>query len=132
MTDKKCGKCNETLDTGADNFGLVAFDKSWHKNCFACNKCGARLFSFSKFFEDSNKPGFPVCAGCQKTQNPMCSGCLKRIEDNTNVMAQGKHFHRRCFVCAHCNQNLSDDFFEDSGRLWHLMCFQAHLDGKKP
>jgi len=126
MTDKQsvtCKQCAKVIDNAAAGYAINALDASWHKECFNCSKCGNRLFSFAKFF---NQGGYPVCKRCNDLKATDCGACGKKIEGKS-LQAHGKNWHPSCFQCHGCAGGLSQEvgFFEDEGRLWHLECFAA-------
>lgn len=142
MGNLVCGQCGESLDENS-KFAINAFQKVWHKECFKCEQCGERIFSFAKFFD--NGEGKPKCAVCYKKKAPTCGVCKKTIEGEFRS-AHDDTFHEACFVCAHCKKPFGEEgkfcffiffcllfflfsslsilgSFEDEGKLWHLECF---------
>jgi len=113
-----CAACHKDITN--ESYAIMALGKRFHKECFKCNRCGQRLFSFAKFFQDDN--GMPLCAKCNTQDMPRCAGCGKPITSRY-IVAAGKSFHPDCCVCAGCHQPFGPEgFFEDGGKLWHLNC----------
>eukprot|EP00727_Mastigamoeba_balamuthi_P009993 m51a1_g5616 putative lim zinc finger domain containing protein (167) ;mRNA; f:753914-754552 len=117
-TGPMCYGCGKMV-VPSDSYAISALGGNWHKDCFKCSKCGEKLFSFSKFFEDN---GRPVCNKCNHKQVPFCASCHEKV-DGEYVMTNNKPFHKACFKCAKCGQQFGEDgFYEDRGKLWHLTC----------
>lgn len=115
-----CALCRQSITN--ESFAISALGKKWHKECFKCNRCGQRLFSFAKFFEDDN--GMPLCARCNVKDMPRCAVCGKPIEGRY-IVGGNKSYHPDCCRCAGCGQPFGPEgFFEDGGKLWHLNCAQ--------
>lgn len=115
-----CAACHEAITN--ESFAISALGKKFHKECFKCARCGQRLFSFAKFFEDEN--GMPLCARCNSQDMPHCAGCGKPIMGKY-IVAANKSYHPDCCRCAGCGQPFGPEgFFEDGGKLWHLNCAQ--------
>eukprot|EP01095_Lingulamoeba_sp_RSL-Kostka_P009599 TRINITY_DN3335_c0_g1_i4.p1 TRINITY_DN3335_c0_g1~~TRINITY_DN3335_c0_g1_i4.p1 ORF type:complete len:121 (-),score=10.84 TRINITY_DN3335_c0_g1_i4:175-537(-) len=114
-----CPHCNGIVDLMQPGYSINALNKYWHKECFKCNKCGIRLFSFSKFFDDN---GFPMCAKCNKESSLDCFVCNLKITESY-LTADENPVHVDCFKCCHCNVAFDGGFFEDEGKLWHLECY---------
>jgi len=113
-----CALCHK--DITSESYAIMALGKRFHKECFKCNRCGQRLFSFAKFFQDDN--GMPLCAKCNTQDMPRCSQCGKPVTGRY-IVAAGKSFHPECCVCAGCGQPFGPEgFFEDGGKLWHINC----------
>eukprot|EP01107_Rhizomastix_libera_P018232 TRINITY_DN922_c0_g1_i1.p1 TRINITY_DN922_c0_g1~~TRINITY_DN922_c0_g1_i1.p1 ORF type:complete len:212 (-),score=47.50 TRINITY_DN922_c0_g1_i1:68-682(-) len=111
-----CKACNRNI-TAAE--GVVnALDASWHKDCFKCKICKTKIFSFAKFGE---LDGFPICLNCARASVPNCSGCRKAIE-GPHVVVGDRHFHEKCLICANCKRPAKKDFYEDGGKIYHLVC----------
>lgn len=112
-----CGLCGKGIS--ATTIAVTALGKKWHKECFKCKKCGNKLFSFSKFYEEDN---LPVCSNCFKKTLPYCAGCHKQITTQYTKYG-GRNWHNECMKCAGCGKVFNgESFFEDGGKLWHLNC----------
>ncbi|XP_035227873.1 LIM domain kinase 1-like, partial [Stegodyphus dumicola] len=46
---------------------------------------------------------------------PICSGCNRNIEDEECIQACDKDWHRSCFKCSLCQQQMIGTFFEKDG-----------------
>jgi len=113
-----CAYCLK--DIYNESYAIMALGKRFHKDCFKCNRCNQRLFSFAKFYQDDN--GMPLCAKCNAQDVPQCAECGKPCTGRY-IIAAGKAFHQGCCVCAGCHQPFGPEgFYEDCGKLWHLNC----------
>ena len=113
-----CALCHRDITN--ESYAIMALGKRFHKECFKCNRCGQRLFSFAKFFQDDN--GMPLCAKCNTKDMPRCSVC-KRPITGRYIVAAGRNFHPECCVCAGCGKPFGPEgFFEEAGEMWHLEC----------
>jgi len=115
-----CALCQRDITN--ESYAIMALGKRFHKECFKCNRCGQRLFSFAKFYQDDN--GMPLCAKCNSQDMPVCAACGKPVTGRY-IVAAGRSFHPNCCVCAGCHKPFGPEgFFEDGGKLWHLNCAQ--------
>eukprot|EP01120_Amphizonella_sp_Union-15-10_P006331 TRINITY_DN2015_c0_g1_i1.p1 TRINITY_DN2015_c0_g1~~TRINITY_DN2015_c0_g1_i1.p1 ORF type:complete len:132 (-),score=12.49 TRINITY_DN2015_c0_g1_i1:80-475(-) len=120
-----CGYCNHAISDSDTKYCIRACGTIFHKECFVCQECHTRLFSFSKFFDVGGKP---MCGPCYSNRkNPTCYVCRKPI-DGTYTLAGPQEFkvHDGCFHCAGCGGPFDDGtgFTEDEGRFWHLLCLE--------
>eukprot|EP01121_Diplochlamys_sp_Union-15-3_P011484 TRINITY_DN3338_c0_g1_i1.p1 TRINITY_DN3338_c0_g1~~TRINITY_DN3338_c0_g1_i1.p1 ORF type:complete len:145 (+),score=13.89 TRINITY_DN3338_c0_g1_i1:47-436(+) len=118
-----CGYCHNPI-TNAKTC-VQACGTTFHKECFVCQSCHVRLFSFSKFIEDKGKP---ICATCHANKNnPTCFICKKLIEGNYTLAGpQEFKVHDHCFKCNGCGLSFTSEtgFTEDEGKFWHLSCLR--------
>eukprot|EP01119_Soliformovum_irregulare_P004492 TRINITY_DN15516_c0_g1_i1.p1 TRINITY_DN15516_c0_g1~~TRINITY_DN15516_c0_g1_i1.p1 ORF type:complete len:155 (+),score=19.01 TRINITY_DN15516_c0_g1_i1:13-477(+) len=115
-----CARCRGEFDQ--QNTMLTALGQKWHRACFLCVRCSAKIPSFAKFGEEDGKP---VCPACFKNVNvPNCQGCKKPVGDSyTNSF--NFSWHPDCLRCATCKkEGGKEGLFEDGGKLYHLNCFK--------
>lgn len=54
--------------------------------------------------------------------HPWCpQRCKKPILD-AHIEIGGKHFHEDCLICENCGKKATKDFYEDNGKIYHLVC----------
>lgn len=94
---------------------LIALEKHWHSQCFACSFCKCSLGRSTFFLED----GQPYC---EKDWNELfttkCISCGFPIEAGDRwVEALNNNYHSQCFKCTVCQKNLEgQSFFAKGGR----------------
>jgi len=119
MSDPICAGCGKTIGDGRV---FTAFSQRYHSDCFTCSKCGNKIYSFAKFFEENKKP---VCADCNRSTVINCMVCAKPITTLSFMEISSKKLHEDCYVCFHCKKHFGPEgYFEADGRLWHLPCYQ--------
>ncbi|XP_046393203.1 transforming growth factor beta-1-induced transcript 1 protein-like [Ischnura elegans] len=96
---QKCAECEKPITDTC----VAALGKKWHRECFACAECGNKLGG-ETFME---KDGKCYCKDCyHKLFTVRCHTCKEPITD-TCVIAVGKNWHKKCFVCERC-KNIID------------------------
>jgi LIM domain len=96
-TAGSCHKCKKAFPPGTkQGFYLEALGSKFHKECFNCDQCGTRIFSFTKFF--ASPDGLPICNTCNSSTAPNCIACGKPAPNH--VVLEGKKYHKDCMICA--------------------------------
>lgn len=85
---------------------VTAGQKSYHPECFKCEKCATEL-SGKQFNMHEERPH---CIDClSDIMSIKCAGCDGSIRPNeAYVEAQKKQYHNNCFNCHVCDANLAD------------------------
>lgn len=52
---------------------------------------------------------------------PTPQRCKRPILD-AHIEIGGKHFHEDCLICENCGKKATKDFYEDNGKIYHLVC----------
>lgn len=91
----------------------------YHCNCFLCSCCGHAITG--PYFTENDHY---LCERCNETTAPRCDGCQQPISGKY-MTAEGKHYHRECFVCAACSCILSDAFFPENGQTLCSNCYDT-------
>lgn len=92
----------------------------YHKQCFACHTC-KEPFATAEFYVHADRP---YCAHhYHQLEDSLCATCGKGIEglymETANVAGRGKEKHHpTCLKCATCRVQLTNDYFELSGKVY--------------
>lgn len=92
----------------------------YHKECFVCQTC-REAFATAEFYVHADQP---YCAHhYHKLSDSLCATCGKGIEglymETANVAGRGKEKHHpTCLKCATCRVQLTNDYFELSGKVY--------------
>jgi hypothetical protein len=92
----------------------------YHKACFACRTC-QQPFATAEFYVHKDQP---YCAQhYHHLADSLCATCGHGIEglymETANVAGRGKEKHHpACLKCATCRVQLSNDYFELSGKVY--------------
>jgi hypothetical protein len=92
----------------------------YHKECFGCRTC-KEPFPTAEFYVHDDQP---YCAHhYHKLSDSLCATCGKGIEglymETANVAGRGKEKHHpTCLKCATCRVQLTNDYFELSGKVY--------------
>jgi hypothetical protein len=92
----------------------------YHKECFVCRTC-SEAFATAEFYVHEDQP---YCAHhYHQLSDSLCATCGKGIEglymETANVAGRGKEKHHpACLKCATCRLQLTDDYFELSGKVY--------------
>ncbi|KPI39837.1 Paxillin-like protein 1 [Cyphellophora attinorum] len=92
----------------------------YHKECFVCHTC-KEAFATAEFYVHADQP---YCAHhYHKLEDSLCATCGKGIEglymETANVAGRGKEKHHpACLKCTTCRVQLTDDYFELSGKVY--------------
>ncbi|KAM8872335.1 four and a half LIM domains protein 2-like isoform 1-T1 [Synchiropus picturatus] len=80
---------------------------TWHENCFTCNRCQQPIGTRSFVQKDTNK----YCLPCYEKQFALpCIHCKKPILTG-GVNYREQPWHKSCFVCTGCKQQLAGQRF---------------------
>jgi len=108
-SDQMCAGCGNALGGSA----VKALDKTFHRECFVCVSCHKSLAT-GGFLDDSH--GNPICSECFDNRYvKKCSHCGRAI-DGPYVSAEGKEFHKTCFVCSNCGSSFDGGYFMSDGK----------------
>jgi len=92
--------------------------QAYHPECFACGRCKEAISG--GYFRDDR--GMHICPACHRAQAPVCVGCqLPILEDG--IMADERHYHRKCFKCNACARLLTGAFHPENGK---VLCEPCH------
>eukprot|EP00906_Rhabdomonas_costata_P001651 RCo002687 len=131
---KPCSACNQLIAAGEP--GFIALGKPFHPNCFLCAGCGVAIRG--QYFTaegDEDKAYHEKCLEELETKNAdrKCGGCGELISVREGAFtADGKFYHMACFRCAHCSNDLGNQYFAFRGKLYHSGCLdivEARLKG---
>uniref|UniRef100_UPI00358ED794 four and a half LIM domains protein 2-like n=1 Tax=Myxine glutinosa TaxID=7769 RepID=UPI00358ED794 len=113
-----CHSCKRAIRPGSKKVNYKG--KSWHENCFTCDRCMDTIGSQS--FVPVGDEIF--CVSChQKKSSSRCFGCHKPIGEG-GVVFQEHSYHRDCIVCTSCEKKLGHSKFETRGELIYCQeCF---------
>jgi len=72
------------------------------------------------------KNGFPTCMFCFKTSNALelCGKCNQTLGIQ-RFSAEGKKYHKECFICEQCKSSLENGFKEKDGQLLCEKCLKS-------
>jgi len=76
-------------------------------NLLPCYKCHRGITG--QYMIQDNKPHHKECI-----ERWVCAKCNRDVDDVVTT-ALGKHWHKHCFVCQQCNQQLSGQFVNSNG-----------------
>jgi len=108
-SDPSCAGCGNTLGGSS----IKALERTWHRECFVCISCHKSLVT-GGFLDDSN--GNPICSECFDNRYvKKCAQCSRTI-DGPYVSAEGKEFHKSCFVCNRCGSTFDGGYFMRDGK----------------
>lgn len=114
-----CSGCNLPLKGSI----FMTAAGTFHAKCFKCHTCGDLIGDRNYFIENNN----PMCEACyQIEQGLVCSGCSQPIrnEEKRCLVALGKKWHMKCFVCQRCGSPFRGSFFTKDNRPFCSACFQ--------
>ncbi|RMZ80425.1 hypothetical protein DV737_g3026, partial [Chaetothyriales sp. CBS 132003] len=92
----------------------------YHKECMVCSTCKS-AFTTAEFYVHADRP---YCAHhYHELENSLCATCGKGIEglymETANVAGRGREkHHAKCLKCTRCQLQLTDDYFELSGKVY--------------
>lgn len=92
----------------------------YHKECFVCRTC-REPFATAEFYVHEDQP---YCGHhYHQLSDSLCATCGKGIEglymETANVAGRGKEKHHpACLKCATCRVQLTNDYFELSGKVY--------------
>lgn len=56
-----------------------------------------------------------------------CFKCNEKIENQNYIKADGKNFHKECFVCEYCGKNIKGTFNVSEGKYYHNECYINYI-----
>ncbi|RMZ87396.1 hypothetical protein DV736_g5377, partial [Chaetothyriales sp. CBS 134916] len=92
----------------------------YHKECLVCSTCKS-AFSTAEFYVHADRP---YCGHhYHELEDSLCATCGKGIEglymETANVAGRGREkHHAKCLKCARCRVQLTEDYFELSGKVY--------------
>ncbi|XP_028846649.1 four and a half LIM domains protein 2a [Denticeps clupeoides] len=121
----KCHECNKTIMPGTRK--MEHKGNNWHETCFTCKMC-QQLIGTKTFIPKDNSN---YCLPCYEKQFALqCANCKKAIITG-GVTYHNQPWHKYCFLCTHCKQQLAGQRFTSrDGFAFCLNCF-CNLYSKK-
>src|SRR6185312_10246896 len=87
-----CAGCGKSVEDGKTAVAVKALGKQWHKECFTCSQCKARI---GHQFNSQN--GLAYCDPCyNKVAKSHCPKCQQAVVGHF-VKALGSEWHKECF-----------------------------------
>lgn len=117
----KCTWCHQGIMGSCTN---DAAGKIYHANCFACSTCGKSILGSYFQIEDHL-----MCKHCCDNGSPLCSICKSEICGEYAV-AEGRPYHRACFVCDGCRSPIIGRYLLRKGRPLCAPCRNSHDTGR--
>ena len=134
-----CRQSKEAIDTAyIFNFKcgveVVTYDtKMWHEKCFSCHKCHKDLNKMTFHFYERNvfceychtNHCCKKCAACQEpilgTNTFSLTLCNTMYDyyakfSGASIIADGESFHKSCFTCSNCQNELGSFYTIDGKR----------------
>ncbi|XP_071395740.1 four and a half LIM domains protein 2-like isoform X1 [Centroberyx affinis] len=123
----KCHDCLKTIMPGKGSKKMEHKGNSWHENCFTCHRCQQPIGTRTFVVKETNN----YCLPCYEKQFALqCIHCKKPIT-NGGVTYRDQPWHKECFVCIGCKQQLSGQRFTSRDDFAYcLNCF-CNLFAKK-
>lgn len=121
----KCHECKKTIMPGSRK--MEHKGNSWHETCFTCQRCQQPIGTKSFIPKDNQN----YCVPCYEKQFAMqCVHCKKPITTG-GVTYHDQPWHKDCFLCTGCKQQLSGQRFTSRDDFAYcLNCF-CNLYAKK-
>ncbi|XP_037646898.1 four and a half LIM domains protein 2 [Sebastes umbrosus] len=121
----KCHECKKTIMPGSRK--MEHKGNSWHETCFTCQRCQQPIGTKSFIPKDTHN----FCVPCYEKQFAMqCVHCKKPITTG-GVTYRDQPWHKDCFLCTSCKQQLSGQRFTSRDDFAYcLNCF-CNLYAKK-
>ncbi|XP_041701176.2 four and a half LIM domains protein 2-like [Coregonus clupeaformis] len=121
----KCHECKKTIMPGSRK--MEHKGNSWHETCFTCQRCQHPIGTKNFIHKDNNN----YCVPCYEKQFAMqCIQCKKPITTG-GVTYRDQPWHKDCFLCTGCKQQLSGQRFTSRDDFAYcLNCF-CNLYAKK-
>uniref|UniRef100_A0A8D0ATS8 LIM zinc-binding domain-containing protein n=1 Tax=Sander lucioperca TaxID=283035 RepID=A0A8D0ATS8_SANLU len=121
----KCHSCLKTIMPGSKK--MEHKGNSWHKNCFTCNRCQQPIGTRSFIQKDANN----YCMPCYEKQFALqCVTCKKPIT-TVGVNYHDQPWHKECFVCIGCKQQLAGQRFTSRDDFAYCLDCFCNLFAKK-
>ncbi|XP_041985409.1 actin-binding LIM protein 2 isoform X2 [Aricia agestis] len=119
----ECAGCGQELSEGQ---ALVALQRQWHPQCFACGECGCVLRG-----EYMGRADVPYCErDYQRLYGVRCAYCQRYISGKVLQAGDNHHFHPTCARCSKCGDPFGDgeEMFLQGAAIWHPRCGPAPHD----
>lgn len=119
-----CSRCNNYI---IGRF-IRALNKTWHPNCFLCERCKIPLADLG-FLKGGLNNQEPLCHNCHTLEKACqknlhkCSKCQMHLEEGEEPLRiKGETFHSYHFNCHECGIELKPDSRQVNGDLYCLKC----------
>ncbi|KPP62974.1 four and a half LIM domains 2a-like [Scleropages formosus] len=114
----KCYECKTTIMPGSRK--MEHKGNSWHETCFTCHRCQQPIGTKSFIPRENHN----YCVPCYEKQFALqCVQCKKAIISG-GVTYREQPWHKDCFLCTGCRQQLSGQRFTSrDGLPYCLNCF---------
>ena len=92
----QCMRCDQKIKEAY----FSAFEAVYHKSCFLCGECGAKITD--SYYMRS---GVIICKTCQAKTDLVCIMCHKK--GGGTMFCLGSYnvpFHKECFRCKDCHE----------------------------
>jgi hypothetical protein len=111
-----CDKCEEAFAAGQEKH--LFNGKSYHRQCYACDRCRVELFRMKKAHTDPNQQGM-FCEPCfSDMYGPKCHKCLQPVTPYMlSAIYEGQIYHRECFCCPRCKRSFAKEKMYKNGNL---------------
>lgn len=101
----RCDGCGEVFRAGTKKMEYKT--RQWHEKCFSCCVCKTAIGTKSFIPREQEI----YCAGCYEQKfATRCIKCTKIITSG-GVTYKNEPWHRECFTCTHCNNQLAGQRF---------------------
>jgi len=109
-----CEQCKQSIMNTAD--GVAVFGKAYHRNHIKCSVTGRDFTDGSEAYEGED--GQVYCkTEWEKRFLKTCTSCKLAIREKKPLIVAGKPFHKACFTCNVCKQQLVGRWFDDDGQI---------------
>ncbi|KAJ8003548.1 hypothetical protein DPEC_G00149490 [Dallia pectoralis] len=121
----RCYKCNKTIMPGSKK--MEHRGNSWHELCFTCQSCQSPIGTNEFIIEENCK----YCVSCYEEQFAQhCTQCKKPIASG-GVTYRDQPWHKDCFLCTGCKEQLSGQRFTSRDDLVYCLTCFCNLYAKK-
>uniref|UniRef100_A0AAX7V5H7 LIM zinc-binding domain-containing protein n=1 Tax=Astatotilapia calliptera TaxID=8154 RepID=A0AAX7V5H7_ASTCA len=121
----KCHACLKNIMPGSKK--MEHKGNSWHESCFTCNRCQQPIGTRSFVQKDANN----YCLPCYEKQFALqCVHCKKPITTG-GVNYHDQPWHKECFVCIGCKQQLAGQRFTSRDDFAYCLDCFCNLFAKK-
>ncbi|XP_063723189.1 four and a half LIM domains protein 2-like [Symsagittifera roscoffensis] len=114
---------DETSDSHANNNHSNVPNGNCSSSSSLCESCSRDLAGDRHVQKDR----LSFCVGCYEERYAnTCYSCSHKIRtDSKDLAYQNKHWHERCFLCAHCSVPLIDKLFgSNEDKLYCEVCYE--------
>ncbi|CAF1631516.1 unnamed protein product [Adineta ricciae] len=110
---EKCHKCYREFAPGS----LVSEYKGdyYHPTCFVCFQCHSSIANKSFYHQaksdDRQSDAKFLCENCHIKNAQECAECKNKIVSGEAIGFEGKQYHRSCFICQNCKNEIGTAHF---------------------